>query len=133
MTSTLNHQKSDALYASVSKLTGLSAFLLYLAEEGNDRLTINQAAFFAIAAAADLRGVPMTLSQIMEQGEGIVTKSLKTTYKVLLEPTPSYKNIGLGWITREPDPEDERKKYLRLTKKGRNVVKAMLVASGGLE
>lgn len=125
-------QKSDGLYKSVGKLAGLSAFLLYLAEEGNDRLTINQAAFFTIAAAADLRGAPMTLTEIMERGDGIVTKSLKTTYKVLLDPSPSYKSIGLGWLSREPDPADERKKYLRLTKKGRNVVKAMMLASGDL-
>lgn len=129
-TKTPTATKPDALFKSVSKLAGLSAFLLYLAEEGNDRLTINQAAFFLIVAAADARGVPQTMGEIMENGEGVLNQSLKTTYKVLLAPTPAYKGIGLGWITREPDPDDERRKYLRLTPKGKAVVDAALLATG---
>lgn len=120
----------NALYKSVPELAGLSAFLLYLASAGNDRLTINQAAFFLIVAAADARGVPQTMGEIMENGEGVLNQSLKTTYKVLLAPTPAYKGIGLGWITREPDPDDERRKYLRLTPKGKAVVDAALLATG---
>lgn len=123
-------QKNNALFKSVNELAGLSAFLLYLADAGNDRLTINQAAFFLIAAASDARGVPLTMGEIMERGEGVLTQSLKTTYKVLLEPTPHYKNIGLGWLTREPDPDDERRKYLRLTPLGYDVAQAAILASG---
>ena len=121
----MQEAKSDGLFKSLDRLSGLSAFLLYLAEEGNDRLTINQATFLFMAATADLRGAPLTLSEIMALGQGTLTQSLKTTYKVLLEPTPSYR-AGLGWIMREPDPNDERKKYLRLTKKGRHVIKEVL-------
>lgn len=131
-TKTPTATKPDALFKSVSKLAGLSAFLLYLAEEGNDRLTINQGAFFIIAGAADLRGGPMTLAEIMERGDGILTQSLKNSYRVLLEPSKHY-TAGLGWLTREPDPEDERKKYLRLTPKGRNVTRAMLLAAGAID
>lgn len=126
----ISPEKSKSLHLSVHELAGLSAFLLYLAEAGNDRLTINQAAFFLIAAAADARGVPLTMGEIMERGEGVLTKSLKTTYKVLLEPTPHYKNIGLGWLTRETDADDERRKYLRLTDLGRDVVTASILAAG---
>lgn len=122
--------KSSGLYKSVGELANLSAFLLYLAEAGNDRLTINQAAFFMLAAASDLRGVPLTLTEIMEKGEGVLTKSLKTTYKVLLPPTHGYQTSSVGWLDREPDPDDERRKYLRLTDKGRQVIEAALLAAG---
>lgn len=115
----------------VKPLAGLSATMLYLAQSGNDRLTINQAAFFLIAAAADARGRPMTVSEIMEGAEGILNPSLQNTYKVLLEPNRrDYKDIGLGWLEREPDPDDERRRYLRVTDKGWNVVRAALLALG---
>lgn len=128
---TMTKEKSgDGLYKSVGELGNLLAFLFYLADEGNDRLTINQAIFFLSVAASDLKGAPMTLTEIMERGEGVLTKSLKTTYKVLLPPTRGYSSIALGWIDREPDPDDERKKYLRLTAKGRKVIEAALLAAG---
>ncbi|AKM09363.1 hypothetical protein [Croceicoccus naphthovorans] len=122
-------KKTDALFKSVGELANLSAFLLYLAEAGNDRLTINQAAFFLIAAAADARGVPLTMGEIMERGEGVLTQSLKTTYKVLLEPKKGSPS-AVNWLTREPDPDDERRKYLKLTPQGRKVASAALLAAG---
>lgn len=123
--------KSAKLSAFVKPLASLSATMLYLAEAGNDRLTINQAAFFLIAAAADARGRPMTMTEIMEGADGIINPSVANTYKVLLEPNrKDYKAIGLGWLRREVDEDDERRKYLRLTEKGQSVVKAALLALG---
>lgn len=124
--------KNDAgLSHFMPQLAGLSAALLYLSEEGNDRLTINQAAFFLLAGGADARGGPLTLSQIMERGEGILNPSLANTYKVLLEPNrKDYNKIGLGWLTREADPDDERRKFLKLTPKGTRVLRATLLAMG---
>ena len=73
----------------------------------------------------------MTLGEIMEAGDGVLNKSLANTYKVLLEPNRrDYKEIGLGWLYRENDPDDERRKYLRLTDKGRAVLRASLLALG---
>ena len=123
----------DALSSLVKPLASLSASLMYLAEAGNDRLNINQAAFFLIAAAADARGVPLTLSEIMAATEGVLNRSLSNTYKVLLAPNNrDYKKIGLGWLMREPDPEDERRHYLRLTRTGQSVARAALLALGTL-
>lgn len=129
--STPRTKRSDELFQSVKSLAGLSASMLYLAEAGNDRLTINQVAFFLIAAAADIRGRALSLTEIMDATEGVINRSVANTYKVLLEPvTRDYKNTGLGWLERQPDPDDERRNYLVLTKKGRAVVKAMLIALG---
>lgn len=124
-------KRTDELFMSVKSLAGFSASMLYLAEAGNDRLTINQAAFFLIAAAADLRGRPLSLAEIMEATEGVLNRSVANTYKVLLAPnSKDYRKIGLGWLTREPDPDDERRNFLVLTSKGRAVVRAALLALG---
>lgn len=122
--------KSSKPSRFVRPLAASSALMLYLAEAGNDRLTINQAAFFLIAAAADARGAPMTLTEIMDGADGILNPSLQNTYKVLLEPRKGYKKIGLGWLDREVDEDDERRRYLRVTDKGWAVVKAALLALG---
>lgn len=125
--------RSPRLSAFVRPLSAFSASMLYLAKAGNDRLTINQAAFFLLAAAADARGVPMTLTEIMEGASDILNKSVANTYKVLLEPgNKDYRGIALGWLRREADPDDERKKYLRLTRKGADVARAALLALGTL-
>lgn len=124
-------KKSSALFASVKPLASLSAALLYLAEAGHDRLTINQAAFFLLVAAADARGRPTTLTEVLEGTDGILGKSIVNSYKVLLEPHGAHpKDFALGWLSREPDPDDERRKYLRLTEKGKSVAKAAMLALG---
>lgn len=121
----------NALYASVGPLASLSGGLLYLALEGHDRLTINQAAFFFLVAAADARGRPLTLTDIMEANDLALGKSIQNSYKVFLEPHGrNPKDFALGWLTREPDPDDERRKFLRLTEKGKEVAKAALLAAG---
>jgi hypothetical protein len=130
MLNTPSKRKSE-LFASVKPLASLSAVLLYLAEAGHDRLTINQAAFFLLVAAADARGRPLTLTEIMEKTDGILGRSIVNSYKTLLEPHGRQaKDFALGWLTREPDPDDERQKFLRLTEKGKSVAKAALMALG---
>lgn len=130
-TVTTSGKNSAGLYKFVRPLASLSATMLYLAEAGSDRLTINQAAFFLIAAAADAKGAPLTVSEIMEGAADILNPSVANTYKVLLEPrASSHGGSSLGWLTREPDPDDERRKYLRLTPKGAAVIKAALLALG---
>lgn len=131
MISGKTEQKSSELFAFVKPLASLSAALLYLAEAGHDRLTINQAAFFLLVAAADARGRPLTLTEILEGAEDVLGKSIANSYKSLLEPhgrTPH--SFALGWVYREPDLDDERRKYLRLTPKGKDVAKAALLSLG---
>ncbi|WP_145960509.1 helix-turn-helix domain-containing protein [Novosphingobium meiothermophilum] len=128
---TMSQTKPIKLSRYVKPLSALSASLLYLAEEGNDRLTINQAAFFLIAAAADARGRPLTPSEIVEGAGGVLNASLANTYKVLLPPShKEYRGIALGWLQQEVDEDDQRRKLLRLTPKGVAVMRAALVALG---
>lgn len=123
--------KRNALFASVKPLASLSAALLYMAEAGHDRLTINQTAFFLLAAAAHARGAPLTLTEILDLTDGVIGKSIVNSYKVLLEPHgASPKDFALGWLKRVPDPDDERRKYLHLTEKGQAVAQAVLLALG---
>lgn len=115
----------------VKPLSTLSSTFLHFTEAGNDRLTVNQVAFFLIAAAADAAGKPMTVTEIMESANGIINPSVANTYKVLLDSknNKDYRKIGLGWLRRETDPDDARRNYLRLTKIGQAVVSSALQAA----
>lgn len=114
------------LYKHVSELDRCAAFLMYLAEASNARLSLSQAAFFFVAAKGAASGVPLTLSQIMDgTGSDARSRSVKNTYKVFLEPTARNPN-GLGWLTRKVNVDDEREKFLVLTRKGESVVGAAL-------
>ncbi|SKB50127.1 hypothetical protein SAMN06295937_1007102 [Sphingopyxis flava] len=127
--------KQNGLYEYVKPLASLSAGMLYLAQAGHEKLTINQAVFFLLVAAADARGSPLTLQEILENSDGALSPGIKNSYKALLEVNTRTSNerYALGWITREVDPNDERQKYLRLTKKGREVAMAVMLATGQLK
>jgi hypothetical protein len=117
------------LYQHATALGSLSATLLHFAKVGNDRLTINQVTFFLLAARADARGQALTLNELMEATEGVIGQSVKNTYKALLEPKGRNPKTttALGWLTRETDPNDERRKYLRLTPLGREIAEAAVL------
>ncbi|MBF9151741.1 hypothetical protein [Novosphingobium jiangmenense] len=116
----------DKAYAKSGQFMAASKSLILIAQEGNDRLTINQAAFFFIAATADTMGRPMTPSEIFDEAKGALTKSIKNTYKVLLEDHREYRDIALGWLRAETDDLDNRRKLLRLTAKGRSVAERFI-------
>ncbi len=114
-------------YSLTGPLGRLSALTAYLAQAGNDRLNVNQLAFFLEAAVADIRGAPMTLSDIMKNNDGVLNRSLLNTYRVLLTGSgKDYKEIGLDWLRKEPHPDDERKNLLRLTDTGELVLRRAL-------
>lgn len=118
----------DSLKTHVGELAGYSALFLYLADAASDRLSISQAAFFMMAAAANARGAPLTAAQLQEAAGENISKNVKNSYRRLL--TPSNANPGgLGWLDREGNPDDEREKFLVLTPKGEEVIKAALLAA----
>ncbi len=87
--------------------------------------------FFLLAARADLRGRPSTFSEIRDAVGPSVNRSLHTTYKVFLDKPLKRSDYdsnraGLGWLTREIDPDDNRKKFLRLTQVGKDVLARIL-------
>jgi hypothetical protein len=115
----------------VGALTDFSAALIELAEQAPERTTAAQMAFFVLAGMADAAGKPATFTEIRDAVGPTINRSLHTTYKVFLDrvqrrsDTPATRQ-GLGWLTREEDPEDNRRKYLRLTPKGRAVIRSLV-------
>lgn len=117
--------KVDPLYRSVGDLRNFSAGMMVLAEMAPERLTAGQLIFFMLAATADIAGKDPTFSDINEAVGGTISKSLHTTYKIFLKPSKQYPN-GLGWLEQEANPDDNRVKFLRVTKTGREVVREVL-------
>lgn len=114
------------LIDALPKLREFSTVLARLTAYATDRLSIAQAVFFIEAARADLAGRPATFTEIRDSAGDAISRSLHTTYKVFLGDEGREKNRrqqALGWLVRELDHTDNRRKYLRLTAKGREVIK----------
>jgi len=116
-----------------SALRDFSSGLIALAEAAPERMTFAQGVFFLFAGLADLAGKPATFSELRESVGGPISRSLHTTYKVFLDETDRQRRgqQALGWLSRETDPMDNRYKYLRLTKKGREVLASVIEAVSG--
>jgi len=127
VTTTTKQQRSDPLTRHVRDFENYSAAMIVLAESAPDRMSLSQGIFFILTATADLAGKDPTFSDIKEAVGDTVNRSLHTTYRVLLEPSRNYPD-GLGWLRQEPNPMDARQKFLRLTPKGKSVLKGMLHA-----
>ena len=115
------------LWKRVGELAGSSAFLLYLADVGSDRLTLTQVAFFMLAATSDAAGKPATRAEIIQTHEESFKGSIRNSYRQLMEPSRVYPN-GLSWLTAEENPMDNREQILRLTDKGIAVIEGALLA-----
>lgn len=115
------------LWKRVGELASSSAFLMYLAEAGSDRLTVSQAAFFMLAAAADVKGSPATRTGLLTASGSEFRPSIRNSYRQLLEPSRVYPN-ALGWLTTEDNPLDSREQFLRLTDEGKSVIEGALLA-----
>lgn len=125
--------KSAPLIEHVAGLRHFSSGLLLLAEMGPERMTAAQSTFFMFAGLADLSGKPATFSELRELLGPVMSRSLHTTYKLFLgeDDRESKRQAALGWIMRETDPSDNRRKYLRLTKEGRHVMTELVRAVTG--
>ena len=124
---------SAELQGSVSDLRGFSTALVVLGEMAPERTTLPQVAFFLLAALADMTGRAATFTEIRETVGPAIGRSLHTTYQVFLDrerhrSDTAKVTAGMGWLEREADPKDNRKKYLKLTAKGREVVRELAAA-----
>jgi len=119
------------LLSALPELKRFTAPVMRLASLAPDRLSLGQAVFFIEAARADLAGHPVTVSELLERTSQTISRSLGTTYQVFLEAEEGKraKRAALGWLVREIDPADNRRKYLRLTAKGRRVVEELIPAA----
>jgi hypothetical protein len=123
-------RRLDPLTTSVSAFADFSAGLMVIAELAPERLTCSQVIFFLLTGTADIAGRDPTYTDIKEAVGDKINKSLNTTYRIFLEPSRLYPN-GLGWLKQEPNPDDNRVKFLRLTKKGKDVMRQTLEALRG--
>lgn len=106
-------------------LKNFSAGMIVLAELAPRNLTLAQCAFFLTAAMADRAGRSATFTDLKEAVGPAVNRSLHSTYKVFLTEgriRDGERQAGLGWLKRETDPNDNRRKYLELTPLGHRVV-----------
>lgn len=120
---------SDNLHAHVGSLVDLGAAMMAMAEMAPERMSVSQVIFFITAATADLAGKRPTFSEMRNSLGEDINRTLHATYRVLLEPSRAYPK-GLGWLTRERNPADNREWFLKLTPKGRLVIKEVLRALG---
>lgn len=126
----MNRKKLTKPQSNVSMpaLRDFSVATVRAAELGPDRLTLGQLVFFLYAGMADLAGRPATFSEIREAAGSRINKSMHTTYKVLLDGARRSDRAdtpGVGWLYTETDPTDNRRKLLRLTPKGIDVLEAI--------
>lgn len=122
-----------SLIAHVSDLRSFSSGLLALTELGPERMTMAQTTFFLFAGIADLAGRPATFTELRDLIGPAMSRSLHTTYKVFLgtDEREAKRQAALGWLLRETDVSDNRRKYLRLTKEGRAVMAEVIRAVTG--
>lgn len=107
-------------------LSRSSLAVLTLTERVPERLSLPQISFFLIAATADVADNPFTFSDVHEL-LGEKGDSVRSTYGIFLAPSRRFPE-ALAWLAQEIDPSDRRKKYLRLTNEGREIVAEYLKA-----
>lgn len=129
-------RQNARLMPHVGALTDFSTVLIVLAELSPERVTAAQLAFFLSAAIADIGGRPATFTELRDAVGPAIGKSLHTTYQVFLDRERTRGDgipvaPGVGWLERETNPTDQRQKFLRLTAKGREVIKEVVEAMEG--
>lgn len=81
--------------------------------------------FFLSVAARDVVGHTTRYTDIRHSLGDDIGRSLHTTYKILLEPNPSNRFRGLGWVYSVENPHDRKEKFLYLTQEGWDVIAEM--------
>lgn len=112
------------LIGSVKDFRVFAETMLILAELAPERMTLSQAIFFVMTGTAELSGQRPTYSDIKEAVGEQLNRSLHSTYRILMEPSRNFPK-GLGWLTSELNPADNRQKFLSMTPKGRSVFRAL--------
>jgi hypothetical protein len=117
-----------SLYQHRDRFDGFAAALSYLNTQVPGRTTGRQLQAFAFIAAANTRGMRVTLTDLKEtpETESVqrATDHMNNAYQMFLPPSVKDPN-ALGWIVQEPDLYDGRKKYLVLNDEGRRIATEM--------
>lgn len=123
-------QRSDGLFKQIGALGEFSETLTLLTALLPERITLSQATFFLMTASADIAGKQPTFTEIKDVLGPAVNRSLHSTYRSLLTPSKAVPH-GAGLLERFENPDDNRQKILKLTKKGRELINQLIVQLNG--
>lgn len=102
--------------------------LTAVAPEMEPRTSVRQLFAFLAVCHAEAMGHSILLSDIRnmeaENGESVVGQSIQQTFGMLLYPSDREPK-ALGWVRQEVDPDDKRRKFLKLTDKGHEIAVKM--------
>lgn len=122
--------RTDGLFKHAAELGSFSSALITLTDLLPERITLSQAAFFLLTAAADVAGQRPTFTEIKEVLGPAVGRSLHSTYRSLLTPSKAVP-YGAGLLERFENPDDNRQKILKLTPKGRALMMELVESLEG--
>ena len=122
--------RSDGLFQHLGNLGQFSEALTLLTTLLPERITLSQATFFLMTASADIAGKQPTFTEIKDALGPAVNRSLHSTYRSLLTPSKAVP-YGAGLLERYENPDDNRQKILKLSKKGRELIMQMVDQLGG--
>lgn len=138
--STSAGRTSNALPArSAADLETLSGVLSAVVKFAPERVSVRQLLFFCIVAYQDVSNTPTTLTEAValagdselfdEAGsrKPMLGRGIERSFNVFLPPTKKTPD-ALGWLEQVPDEDDRRRKVLRLTPKGREIVAGMVLS-----
>ncbi len=124
------------------KFEMLAAVLASLSLHCPNRSTVRQALFIACVAHAHAMGRSVTMTDVVtELGDSnerdpvtgevlpMLGKAIERSAGVFMAPSRHYPD-GLSWVEQIADPNDLRKKYLRLTRKGERQLAEVIRALG---
>lgn len=124
--------RKSPLANDVVALAQIGGVLEQLAKALPSRVSVRQAFAFLIMAERIAGGHDIIVSDLRElggtdaYGNPVFDASIGRSYQLLMdEPSKDYPE-PMGWLRLEPDPNDKRRKLLRMTAKGEAMAKSLI-------
>jgi hypothetical protein len=112
-------------------LEGLRDAIRLLSMDLPARLSLRQAVAFLFVMHASTAGHRVTMTDVRDffsDADGSnVSQSIANTFQIFLSRSKQEPN-GLGWVNQDPDEDDRRKKYLRLSYEGEEIARRIVSA-----
>lgn len=113
---------------SARALSGLVSLMHVLSATVPPRTAVRQIEALFVVAYASAMGRNVTVKDVVDAIDpGGGAKAVERSIHQFTQPSKFYPD-ALDWIEQEIDPEDRRKKYLVLTRRGVDVIQSLLPA-----